>query len=193
MSQYYIEVQTPSSSGWHRSGSNLPGDPLHITGKAYALPMGIEFAKQRVDTYRSNQCKARIVHRDGAVVVDWDQPTVTAQSPIDLHNSHELVTYHNHGLEIVCVHNRAINKYFHKFRWPVADGPEQSISGLSPEEIVQKLLSIPDLAGYVATLRHEDIMPVATAPVAPPAPAVPAGVKVPGGYAIAGLRPGSVR
>ena len=194
MSDYLIEVETPTHSGWHNSGSGMPGDAFTITGKQFALSMSLDFAKRRVEMYRANRCKARIVSRDGVAIVDWSQPTATAQQPIDIYNSHELVTYQAHGLEIVCIHNRAINKYFHRYRWPIADGPEQSISGLSPEEIVLKLLSVPDLAGYVDTLRVDDSFPVAIAPAAPPPPAIqielPAGYE---GYEVTGVRPGSIR
>lgn len=191
MSQYFVEVQTPTHGGWHHSGSNMSGDPLHITGRQYALPMNLEFAKRRVDIYRANRCKARIVHRDGAIAVDWEQPTSAAQSPVDIHNSHELVTYHNHGIELLCIFNLAIGKYFYKFRWPVANGPEQSISGISPEEIVQKLMSVPDLAGYVNTLRVDDSLPVAVAPVPTPQPTI--NIAVPEGFAVVGVRRGSIR
>jgi hypothetical protein len=196
MGQYIIEVLEMNGRDWvyrgfHRSGSNTPGDPFHIGGKSTALKMTEDFARRRVEMYRKFGNRARILDSDDRVILDFDDP-LTKPQELDRWNQHEILEHR--GLRLV--HDRATGAWHHRWAWPVKDGPERIVTSDSPEGIVSRLQELGgDVPAYLAAVldKPETLpQPVAQAPVIPantPMYTVPPGtVEVSFSY-----RPGSIR
>jgi hypothetical protein len=196
MANYFIEVQTPTHSGFHNHGSGRTGDPFHIVGKQYALAMNLEFAKRRAEMYRKSRNRARIVDAEGRVVIDWHEPLVAQETTVTLHNAHETSVWRDklngQSIEIPLVYNRATRTFYFKFTTSPnpGDPPDISVAGTTPAEVFSRFVSNPFWQQFIARYAVEDFDPAATA-----AQTAPTALRIelkPDQECI-GIRPGSIR
>lgn len=194
MSQYIVEVtlMTPHgrdwlSKGFHQRGHGLPNDRFVIAGRQFAFKMSLEAARRRCELYRERGHRARILDSTDSIVLDFDQPLVEPQK-FNRDNSHRWWTYRS----LLFVENRVTGQFFHKFKWPFEDGEERSVSGGSPQEIIDRMFGMGgDIPAYLAA--HLDkVEPTAEVPAAPQTPSLPP-IKLDPDQEILGIRPGSVR
>jgi hypothetical protein len=194
MSRYFVEVIQMTrngkdwiSRGFHQRGHGVPGDSFVIAGRSLALPMSLEAARRRVELYRAGGHKARILDSADRIVLDFDEPLIEPQQ-FTRENSHREWQYRG----LIFIENRITGKFYHVFRWPIADGAERSVSGGSCEEVVEIMQGMPDVLGYLAAHLDKLPPPESSSPEAQPHSQLPE-TEVELGSEVIGYRPGSIR